>query len=72
MDEVRIRTRFMKSIIEKLAKRVIKKNIKKNIDIHIEELEAQFAGEFVTLKINTEVTISKQEFEAMLLGDEGS
>lgn len=70
MDEVRIRTRFMKAIIEKVAMRAAKKSLNRNIGIKINELEAEFNNELITLKLNTEVTLTKEEFEAMLLGKE--
>ena len=70
MDEVRIRTRFMKAIIEKLIMRAVRKNLNRNVGIKINDLEAEFNNDLITLKINTEVTLTKEEFEAMLLGKE--
>lgn len=68
MDEVRIRTRFMKSIIEKLASRAIRKNLGRQIGVKINDLEAEFVNDLVTLKLNGELTLTKEEFEAMLFG----
>ena len=68
MDEVRIRTRFMKSIIEKLASRAIRKNLGRQIGVKINDLEAEFVNDLVTLKLNGEVTLTKEELEAMLFG----
>ena len=71
MDEVRIRTKFMKSLIAKLVQKAIKKNVNKDIKILIDTLEAQFVDDQVTLKISTEITLNKNEFEAMLLNEGG-
>ena len=70
MDEVRIRTRFMKAIIEKLIMRAARKNLNRNVGIKIHDLGAEFNNDLITLKVNTEVTLTKEEFEAMLLGKE--
>ena len=71
MDEVRIRTKFMKGLIAKLLERAVRRSINKDVEIHIENFEAQFANDQVTLKLNTEVTLSKDQFEALLLGEGG-
>lgn len=68
MDEmlVKLRTKFMRSVVSKLLSSSIKSKTGYKVDIQLNDLEANFNDGEITINADLEVKMDKQEFMKIL------
>lgn len=66
MDEVKIRTPFMKSILGKLLSKLIRKKLGRKIDIWFNEISIENYENELKFKISASGSMSKEELTALL------
>ncbi len=66
MDEMKIRSKFMKNLIGKLVKRAVKKKVGYEIDIQLNELAATVTDGTAHLHLNVDAELNKDEFTKIL------
>ena len=64
MDEmlINLRTKFMRKVVSKLLSKSIKSKTGYEIDVQFDELNASFEDGEITVKVNLEAKMSKDEF----------
>ena len=70
MDEMKInlKTRFMKSLVEKIVKKLLKKRFgyEYEIDIHFEELELSLENGTAKIHTNIDLEMNANEFKKLV------
>lgn len=66
MDELTIRSKFMKRMISKLAKKALYQKCGYNTDVSLNDLSASMTDERARVHLDIDLYISKKEFEKML------
>ena len=66
MDEMRIRTRLMKGILEKLVKMTIKKKLGYNIDIQLNDLVIVNDGSKARIHLDADAELKRDELSKIL------
>lgn len=66
MDEIRIRSRFMKKAISKIVKKVIYQKIGYNVDIGLNDFEASMTDERAHVHLDVDLCIGKKELSELL------
>ena len=63
---VKLRTKFMRSVVSKLLSSSIKSKTGYKVDIQLNDLEANFNDGEITINADLEVKMDKQEFMKIL------
>lgn len=66
MDELKIGSKFMKSLISKLAKLAIRKKTGCNVDIQINDVHADMSDEKAHIHLDIDAELSKYELTKIL------
>lgn len=66
MDEMKIRSKFMKNLVAKLVKGVVKKKVGYEMDIQLNELTAAVTDGAAHVHLNVDAEMSKDEFTKLL------
>ena len=66
MDEMKIRTPFMKRLIAKIIKRVIDKKLGYQVDIQLNEISVTFDDEKATVHVNADAEMNKDELTKII------
>ena len=66
MDEMRIVTPFMRSIVAKLIKRSIKQKTGQDVDVQLENFEMTNIDGKVKVRVNVEAEVDKETFSKLI------
>lgn len=66
MDEMKIRTPFMKRLIAKIIKRVIDKKLGYQVDIQLNEISVTFDDDKATVHVNADAEMNKDELTKII------
>lgn len=66
MDEMAIKSRFMRAIISKLLDRMVKKNLGYDTNIILNGLTVRITDEKAYVHVDADVTVSKDELTKIL------
>lgn len=66
MDELKIKSTFMKGILNKVLSKMIQKKLGYKVDIRIEDLDIKIINEKACLHANIEAEIDKAEFAQIM------
>lgn len=66
MDEMKIRTPFMKRLIAKIIKRVIDKKLGYQVDIQLNEISITFDDNKAVVHVNADAEMNKDELTKII------
>lgn len=66
MDELKIRTPFLKELISKLINKIVRKNTKYDIQVSINNFEGEIRETKAIVKVSADIVLNKEDIPKLL------
>lgn len=66
MDELKIRTPFLKELISKLINKIVRKNTKCDIQVSINNFEGEIGETKAVVKVSADIVLNKEDIPKLL------